>query len=76
MSELKITPLVQILSDSWSSLLVPIFPIWGKVKLIICPAYEGSDIIILLLFILKLPLLNFLVELSIKLNINCYSWNF
>ena len=37
-SVLNITPFVQILSDSWSSLLVPTFPIWGKVKLIICPA--------------------------------------
>ena len=37
-SELKITPLVHILSDSKSSLLVPTFPMWGKVKLIICPA--------------------------------------
>ena len=27
-----------ILSDSWSSLLVPTFPICGKVKLIICSA--------------------------------------
>ena len=37
-SELKITPLVQILSDSTSSLFVPTFPICGNVKLIICPA--------------------------------------
>ena len=38
MGELKITPFVQILSDSKSSLLVPTLPICGKVKFIICPA--------------------------------------
>ena len=31
--------------DSRSRLFVPTFPICGKVKLIICPAYEGSEII-------------------------------
>ena len=41
----KISTYRLILSDSWSSLLVPTFPICGKVKLIIWPAYDGSDII-------------------------------
>ena len=45
MSELKITPLVHILSDSISSLLAPTFPMCGNVKFIICPAYDGSDMI-------------------------------
>ena len=44
-SELKITPFVQTFSDSLSCLFVPTFPMCGKVKLIICPAYEGSEII-------------------------------
>ena len=44
-SELNIAPFVQTLSDSKSSLLVPTFPMWGNVKLIICPAYDGSEII-------------------------------
>ena len=38
MGELKITPLVHILSVSNSSLLVPSFQIWCMVILIICPA--------------------------------------
>ena len=45
MGELKITPLVHILSDSISSLFAPTFPMCGNVKFIICPAYDGSEII-------------------------------
>ena len=35
-------PLAYERKDSWSFLLVPTIPICGKVKVIICFAYEGS----------------------------------
>ena len=40
-----ITPAAVGFSDSLSSLFVPTMPICGNVKVIICSAYDGSEII-------------------------------